>query len=484
MVSTFSGLEIGKRALTAQQAALSMTGNNISNANTQGYTRQDSIFQPTLSIPYFIGNKGLALGTGVEVTQFRRMRESYLDSQYYTQQQSLGYWQEKQSALSNVEVMFNEPSDSGLQSKLDNFFQSMQDLAKQPSSIAARTVFTERGQELAAKLSELSSNLTTTSDQLATKLTEKQTSVNDLAKQLATLNGQIGQSVAQGVAPNTLYDQRDMLLDKLSSLVPISVTTDEQGMTRVSVGGADLVNKKNAATFAVNADTGEATIGNTNVKLDSGEIQGILDTRGFTQNGSSTGALVDIKHKIDTLAQSIATQINAIHAGDNARNLDDIAARSKDPNAPLEKLLFFVDKNNPDAPPTSAENMIVNPKIVANANKVAAGQSDSIDNSDNINAMYNLQHTPIDIDGQTTTIGDYYRSIVGQMGTISQEATNQANNATTIVQQVDNARQSISGVSIDEEMTNMIRYQQAYGAAAKYVTAVNDMLDKLINGIR
>lgn len=115
MSSTFGGLEIGKRALTAQQAALSLTGNNIANANTQGYTRQEAVFTPSLSIPYAVGTSSIQIGTGVEVSQFKRIRESYLDTQYYSQQQSLGYWQEKQSALSSVETILNEPSDTGLQ---------------------------------------------------------------------------------------------------------------------------------------------------------------------------------------------------------------------------------------------------------------------------------------------------------------------------------------------------------------------------------
>lgn len=484
MSSTFGGLEIGKRALTAQQAALSLTGNNIANANTQGYTRQEAVFTPSLSIPYSVGTSSIQIGTGVEVSQFKRIRESYLDTQYYSQQQSLGYWQEKQSALSSVETILNEPSDTGLQSKLDNFFQSVQDVAKQPDSLSARAVFTERGQELASTLSTLSSSINETTDQLATKITDKQASVNDYAKQLGLLNGQIAQSVAQGLAPNTLLDQRDLILDKLSSLVPISTSADTNGMVRISVGGVDLVNQTNVASFAVNVNTGEATIGGTVAKLGGGEIQGMLDAKGYVQNGTQTGVLTDIKNNIDTLAQTIASQINSIHAGDNARNLDDIAARTANPSAPLDKLLFFVDKTNPNVAPTSAENMIVNPLITANGNKVAAAQSDHVSNSDNMTAISNLRNTPITIGGKNITIDEYYRSIVGQVGSLAQEANNQVTTQTTMVQQVDNTRQSVSGVSIDEEMTNMIRYQQAYGAAAKYVTTVNDMLDKLINSIR
>jgi flagellar hook-associated protein 1 len=488
MYSTFHGLEIGKRAILSQQTALSATGHNIANANTKGYTRQEAVLQATHPLASPSPNNGMIpmqMGTGVEVSEFRRIREGYLDSQFQNNQQQAGYWEAKASSLSHLETVFNELSDSGLSNSLNRFWQGLQELAKQPESLAARVVVVANGKEVADNLNGIYSGIADYEKNLADLLQSKASEVNAAASELASLNQKIAQNIGAGKQPNDLLDRRDLLLDNLSKLVDIQVTPTVNGKVDISVGGVKLVEGNTAGTFSVDPDNGGAAIAGTPVELNGGEIKGLLETRGLTAaNGTTVGRIPELRANLDLLASTIAESMNAIHAGDEARSLDDIQARSLDPNAPLEKLLFFVDKDDPTQPPTNTGNMVVNPALVEFPAKVAAASSDNIGDGSNAKALSDVFLQKMNIGGTDTTIGDFYKKVIGQLGTDIQAAKQSSDNANAMVQMVDQRRQSVSGVSIDEEMTNMVRYQQAYNAAARYVSAVNDLLNTLINGMK
>jgi flagellar hook-associated protein 1 FlgK len=483
MTSTFHGLEIGKRSILAQQSALNTTGQNIANANTIGYTRQDAVLQPSRSLanPSVTNGTGpMTIGTGVEVSEIRRIRDDYLDVQYRSQQQNAGYWQSKATALSNLENVFNEPSDSGLSMTLDRFYQSMQELSKQSDSLAIRSVVLANGQAVADSFNSISSGIDQNEKELQNQLSGKVNEINSSLKQVAELNSQIALMTANGAQPNDLVDQRDLALDKLSKLISVHTTPGQNGVVILSVGGVALFNGMTAGTFTIDPQTGATMADGKPVELDGGEVKGLLDTL----TGSDSGSIATLRSNVNLVAKAFTDSINAGQAGNDARNLDDIQAKSTNSSAPLDQLLFFVDKDDPTQPPKDAVNMIVNPRLVDSPAKIAAAKSDSIGDGSNASAMANIQHQKMDIGGTTTTIGDFYQMIVGKLGTDIQDAQRKSDTADAAVQQVDNRRQSISGVSIDEEMTNMVRFQQAYNAAAKYVSAIDDMLDKLINGMK
>lgn len=309
--------------------------------------------------------------------------------------------------------------------------------------------------------------------------------INIAASEVASLNQKIAQNIGAGKQPNDLLDRRDVLLDTLSKLANIEVTPSVNGKVDVSVDGVKLVEGNSASTFTVEPEAGGAKIAGTLINLNGGEIKGLLETHGYTAaDGTKVGRIPELTASIDLLATTIADKINAIHAGDEARNLDDIQRRSLDPNAPLEKLLFFVDKDDPTQPPKHAGNMMVNPALVDYPGKVAAAATDNIGDGSNAKALSDVFLQKMDIGGTNTTIGDFYQKVIGQLGTDVNTAVQTSDNANAMVQMIDNRRQSVSGVSIDEEMTNMVRYQQAYNAAARYVSAVNDMLNTLINGMK
>jgi flagellar hook-associated protein 1 len=488
MYSTFHGLEIGKRAILSQQTALSTTGHNIANANTKGYTRQEAVLEATRPFASPSPNNGtipMQMGTGVEVSEFRRIRESYLDRQFQGEQQKAGYWEAKANSLSQLENIFSELSDSGLSNSLNRFWQGLQELSKQPESLSARVVVTANGKDVADHLNQIYLGIADYEKNIAEQLQVKANEINAAASEVAVLNQQIAQNIGAGKQPNDLLDRRDLLLDNLSKLANIEVTPTVNGKVDVSISGVKLVEGNSANTFSVSSEDGKANIAGNLVELNGGEIKGLIETHGFLDaTGTEVGRIPALRTSINLLAATIAESMNAIHAGDEARNLDDIQARSLNPNAPLEKLLFFVDKDDPTQPPKHAGNIIINPVLVDYPAKVAAAASDNIGDGSNAARMSDVFFQKMEIDGTNTTIGDFYKKVIGQLGTEVHTAKLANDNATAMVQMIDNRRQSVSGVSIDEEMTNMVRYQQAYNAAARYVSAVNDLLNTLINGMK
>jgi flagellar hook-associated protein 1 len=469
MYSSFHGLEVGRRAILAQQAALSTTGHNIANANTKGYTRQEAMLAATrgLAIPGMnTGTQPMQLGTGVEVAQLKRIRNQFLDLQYRNEQQKLGYYETKAEALSNVEGVFNEPSEHGLDMALNRFWQSMQELAKQPDNLSARTVAISNGQALAMSFNEISAGLTQNQQILSKQLDDQMKGVNTSLSEVAALNNQIALAVASGNQPNDLLDKRDLLLDSISKQIGAQLTPGDNGMVNVSVGGITLVSGNQANTLTL--ENGQVKVGADVAPIEGGEVKGLLD---------SQVEIANIQLKMDKLAQTMADHLNGIQTSSAAKSLEDI----DNPNGTAEKIPFFVSKD--PTKPLDASNMIVNPQLINAPEKLAAAQSNSRGDGSNAALMANLQTQKITIDGKETTIGDYYHMILGEVGTGVQNAERYRDNADARVQQIDMQKQSVSGVSIDEEMTNMVRYQQAYNAAAKYVSAVNEMLDKLINGM-
>ncbi|MFJ7726539.1 flagellar hook-associated protein FlgK [Neobacillus sp. NPDC097160] len=482
MTSTFHGIELGKRGLSAQQTALSTTGHNISNANTIGYTRQRAEMQATPSI----SNNGVQLGTGVNVNSLVRLREEYLDTQFRGENKKLGYYEAKSDTLSKIEDILNEPSDDGLGHVLDEFWKGWQELSKDPDSSAARAVVRQNGVAVVETFKYISDSLEQIKDDLKNIITTKEKEVNSLAKQISDLNGQISRLVANDYQPNDLYDQRDVLIDQLSKLVDVKVTPilngndKDTGMVNVSVGGGLLVSGSNPANplkividDVVDVENG-ITIGGEPISLESGELLGRIESYGI-KDGGSKSTIPSMMDKINELARTFAEEVNKVHL--SGLNLENIHGELDESGNPLKSVEFFT-KIGTDF---TAKDLNVNPDIMVNLNLISAATKEnngSPDQSSTGNGKNALDMAKI-----KSGIGDLYRNIIGHLGIDSQEAQRMLNNTEGIVNQVENRRQSISGVSLDEEMANMIKFQQAYNAAARMVTAMDQCLDKVINGM-
>lgn len=490
MRSTFHGIEVSKRGLFAQQSALNTTGHNISNANTEGYSRQRVNMQATTGLPY-VGMQasiepGL-LGTGVQATSIQRLREEFLDIQFRNEHKRQGLWDARLETLEKLEGIMNEPSDTGLQKVMDQMWQAWQDLAKDPTDTSARAVVRERSKAVADTFNTLTNHIKEVQTDLNNVVNVKAMEINSLGQQIANLNNQIANVVPHGYQPNDLYDQRDVLLDKLSKLVETRVTQSTAGMVNVTIEGRDFVTGITSQPVATiqNPITGlsDMTLGGAAFIPTTGYMAGTFQSR--------DQIVPNMLKRLDVLAVNLTKEINDLHRA--GRSLSDIN------NGTVQDLPFFVDANslatNPASKnyPTSASSLVVNPEIMKSLDAIAAAQEEAggtpVGNNKSALAIASIKFKvltagagPNDL-AESSTLDNYYRYTISQLGVDAQEAKRNQLNSEMLVGTVDSQRQSVSGVSIDDEMAEMVKYQHAYSASARVMTSMDEILDKVINGM-
>jgi len=511
MRSTFHGLEVGKTGIYAQQSALYTTGHNIANANTKGYSRQVANMETSVAIPYpgmqMSKNPG-QLGTGVVVSDIQRIRDNYLDIQYRNEIKHLGYWEARHETLSTVEMILNEPSNAGLQSVLDKFWTSWQDLAKESEESSARAIVLERAKAVAETLSAVRTGLIDQQRDLNGVVNIKTQEINSIATQIRDINDQIARIEPHGYEANDLKDQRDVLIDELSKLVNVDSVQQvffadgrETGMVRVMVGDVAIVDGRQFTQMEAveNEETKlfDVTLGGAPVILNRGELRGLLESRGINvidpddpeATTMVSGILPDVIRHIDTLAVELANRINEVHS--TGLTLDDINNGRTLANG--DKLLFFIDREHYEATgeyksPTDAGNFMVHPDIEESLDKIAAAQgvgNGSSHEADGTNAssIASIKFEIIANLPETATFDDYFRNLIAKVGVQSTEAKRLSGNSQILADQIENRRQSVSGVSLDEEMANMIKFQHAYNASARTITALDEMLNTVINSM-
>ncbi|MCY8485442.1 flagellar hook-associated protein FlgK [Bacillus atrophaeus] len=502
MSSTFMGLETARRALSAQQAALSTTANNVANANTDGYTRQRVSLEATSSFPAVSKNAEKVagqIGTGVEAKSVERIRDSFLDYQYRLQNNNSGYYDTRANALGQMEGVMNETDDSGLSSVLNSFWKSLQELTNNSNEDSARSVVSQKGQDVAGAFNHISESLTNVQSNLKTELDSSVLDVNSLLSQLNSLNQQIAQVEPSGNLPNGLYDQRDVLLDKLSSLVDIKVSYNKSGGNALASSegtvsieildknkqslGTVLDGKDYKATeLKVNYDeeTGLAksvSIGDSEIQADSfssnGSLLGFIQSYGYvTADGEEKGIYPEMLSDLDNMALEFAKAFNEVHrngltaSGEQGGDFFDFSSGEANPVKGAAAKIKVTDSIKNSKGQNIAFSLSGEPNDNSNATKLASVLTGNIT-----------------ISGKKTTVLDYYASLIGELGIKTQEANRLAANTETQLNAADLNRQQMSAVSLDEEMTNMIQFQHAYNAAARMVTLQDEMLDKVINGM-
>ncbi|MGG4497711.1 flagellar hook-associated protein FlgK [Brevibacillus reuszeri] len=487
MRSTFHGLEVSKRGLFAQQSALNTTGHNISNANTEGYTRQRVNMQATTGLPYVGLQAGIEpglLGTGVQAVSIQRLREEFLDIQYRNEYKRQGYWEGRLETLEKLEGIMNEPSDTGLQKVMDQMWQAWQDLAKDPTDTSARAVVRERSKAVADTFNTLTNHIQEVRTDLDNVVNVKALEINSLGQQLANLNNQISNVVPHGYQPNDLYDQRDVLLDKLSKLVETRVTQTTAGMVNVTIEGRDFVTGVTSQPVATqqNPATGlsDMTLGGAQFVPTTGYMAGVLQSR--------DQIVPNMLKRLDVLAVNLTKEINDLHR--QGVSLTDIK------NGTAQGLPFFVDSSSLAANgdyPKGAGTISINPEILKSLDAIAAAKPEAggtpVGNNESALAIASVKFKvlaagtgPNDL-AESSTLDNYYRYTISQLGVDAQEAERNQLNSEMLVGTVDNQRQSVSGVSIDDEMAEMVKFQHAYNASARVMTSVDEILDKIINGM-
>lgn len=507
MTSTFHSIETAKRSLFAQTTALSTTGHNVANANTEGYSRQKVNMQASIPMEPFAFLHSTApgqLGTGVEFDSITRVREKFLDDQYRNENTNFGSWSIQRDTLEKLEAIVNEPSKTGFRTVMDNFYKSWSDLSKNPEDVTARRIVKETTLALTDAMNQISRQLDSLSQDLDSNIAVKSNEIQGYLGNIANLNSAIVKVESLGDNANDLRDQRDLMADKLSKIMNITVTDTPQGY-QIQMNGQELV-----TGGAVQATVDSAFLNNayTAGTLTNGEVHGMIRSRDTLvsdyrkQMDDLANTLANGDIDITIPAGSVLPENNSLGLTGAARTLtSDLKVTVKGLNG-LHQLGYSMDGTNNGGLPfftaagggtaITAGNISLNAAILADPNKIAtslrtitASGTETVIKGNNTlaNLLANLKDTPMkSADGlRNATIGAQFSAIVGQLGVQSQEAARQTSNSEFLVQQVDTRRQSVSGVSLDEEMGNMIKFQHAYSASARFMTTYDQLLDKLIN---
>ncbi len=462
MRSSFFGLEIARRALFTQQQSLDITAHNIANADTKGYSRQVGIHSATYpGLTYSLNRPTYAglMGTGVEIQEIRRMRDSFIDSDFRDENQILGEWETKSELLQNIEYIFNEPSDTGIRTVLDEFWNSFQELSKTPESTAARSLVYQRGISLSETINHTYSQLNKLQTQVNESIEIKVRGINSLSSQIADLNDLIHKVEAAGDNANDLRDKRDLLADELSKIVRIHVNEDNRGMYTVSVSGAALVigTESSPLEFDVNDISDNIMFKDMGYELipNGGELKGLFNARDII--------IPQYLNKLEQMAGRLIVEVNAIHKNGYSLGADE--------KCDLE---FF-------AIPSGDNSLIAVNPVLADVEKIAAAtEPDAPGDGSNALKIAQLRYKKIP-DLGNASVDDFTDSMIAILGVEAQEAIRMTENQQLLLTQIEYRRESVSGVSLDEELTNMIKFQHAYNSAARMVTAIDEMLDVVVN---
>lgn len=451
-------LNTAVQALLAQQLAVDATSHNISNASTVGYSRQRVSFEamPGTYVPDGLPHPGL----GVNVTDIARVRDIFVDFQLRGQLSSGAQYDSELQALTSIETVMGEPGSAGFRAALDQFFNAWRDLSNNPESGPARIAVLQAGQTLALNANRLGATLVQQRTEADHRVSTAVTEVNGLTAQIAKLNEQIVPLKLSGTSTGDLEDMRDLAIDRLAQLMNITYFQADDGAVEVSTGGHPLVTRN--ISFPVE---GVPNPGNSNyvdirfagdlipLNLARGEIRANLDMR-----DSYIPARIA---ELDTLVTQVVADVNAVHSA--GYGLDGVTGRA-----------FFTG--------ATAATMAVAAAVAGNTSAVAASATAGgvPGDSSNALALADLQYARV-LAGGTQTYNDFYGSVVSGVGVTLREARSRGEAQSLVLEQLQGQREASSGVSIDEEMVSLVKYQRAYEAASRLVQVADEMLDTLIN---
>lgn len=559
-MSLLSSLNIGMRGLHASQVAIDVAGQNISNANTEGYSRKrvdlnaDSIYHEVYG----------QVGVGVEVTSITRVRNEFLDRQTWEQLGELGYYTEMDKAMIRIENILKEPSDDGLAAQMDKFWSSWQDLANNPADLSAREAVKSAAVTMIDVFRAVYQQIEEYGLSMNNPLQQKVKLVNDLTGQIYALNERIaGVEADPKEKANDTRDQRDQIVRKLSQLIDVQTIEDAQGRVIITSGGNLLVGPSEALkleTYGVDKTLSDGTL-SSELKIRiagsrkefvprGGELKGIMDSR--------SNMLSAYMEDLNRIAGAVVEQVNALHSTGynlnkntgvfffdptkvkaNDISLSDAVLGSSQNIAAAkggtiaDVAAFAFPGGIPAAGTPTLDLRTVNPSyqnlaqgsiqvtladgsvlsegsgkdfvvdyergVITFVNYARYAAGDAV----NVKLQYNTTGYPGSGNGQnaleiaqlrhrmtmggdaegnpTQSIGEYYSAVIGRLGIEKNQNASRLETKEFLIAQMDAEQASISGVSLDEEMANMIKFENSYQAAARFITTINNMMDVLMN---
>jgi flagellar hook-associated protein 1 len=463
MSSTFSGLSGALSSLYAQRRGLDVTGQNIANANTDGYSRQRVDLEAVNGTVPAIFAKADGVGGGVTVKTVTRLQDTFLEARTRIEHAQSTYLDDQNSVYARLEEVFGEPSDTGLQSQFSDLTGAWHDLADQPGDPASRTQVLARAQTIVDTMHATSASLGSLFSNTREQFDAYTTDVNTSAVQVAQLNKSIVVATQTGLPTNELSDQRDKLVLHLSELTGATALARENGAVDVFLGGSSLVSGPSARQLVATGANRLDDVASTPVTLqwvDNGAPVGTDSGRMASMLKTMNNTLPTYSDSLDQVAATFAGAVNTQHQAGYDLNGDQGVA------------LFASN----DGQPINARNIavaITDPSLLAAASSTGGSGSGTLDGG-NAHELANIATSPNSPD-------QAYRQVIVNLGVEAQSADKRATVQATLRDDIDSARQAQTGVNLDEEMTNLISYQRGYQAASRVINTIDTCLDTLIN---
>ena len=447
-MSDFGSLSVGLSGLLAHRKALDTAGHNLANVNTPGYSRQrvDLTAQTNpAAAAIFAGSNGV--GRGVQAGTAYRLHDQFTELRALQEHAQDASLKQSQAVLSQIELAVDEPSDTGLSAQINSFMAAWHDVSNRPDDIAARRQLIETGGTLAASFNQLDASLSTLSANAGFELNASIVDVNTTAAQVADLNTRILASTNADFPSGDLMDQRDALIQKLSEQVGATVRQQDNGVIDVYVGTTALVRGDKTETLRVDSTT---TPGVTTVLWDRLGVPASAGGAVGALQASINTTIPGYRAQLTAVETQLTTEVNAIHT--TGFDLNGTAG-----------VAFFQ---------MGPGGINVNPTLTNDPTKLAVAATATGLRDGSIAAKI----------GELKGPGNTYNALVLHLGVESRTVNRQVNTQSAVTEQVDAAREAMSGVNIDEEMTNMVAIQHAYDASARFLTVVDSMLETLIKG--
>jgi flagellar hook-associated protein 1 FlgK len=456
MAGMFSAIDSLSSALGAFQQELSVTSNNVSNVNTPGYSRQTANLAQAPTSIYTEGS-ALSVGNGVTVSSVARIQDMFLQQRSQAAASDTGRLSTLSDGLTSVQSLLNEPSTSGISTALSNFFNAWSGLSSSPSDPSQQLQVQSTAQTLTQTVQTLSKNLTAQASQntqsISTTLSSIQTAINNIAN----INQQIHLGSTSSSQPSSLLDERDQALSSLSKLVDVQSQVNSDGTVNVSMNGMNLVDQTGARKFPTTFSAANSTVsdsaGNT-FPVRSGQLSGE-----FTLSNTIAG----YQTQLDNFANTVTTQVNSIYA--TATN----AAGAT--NQPFFKVT---------TPAAGAAGFSLAAGVAANSTAIGTGTSGTASDGGVALGLSQLQNSSLAALGNQTIQG-YYGNFVSSIGSQVSYYQSQVSTQSSVTTQINNQIQSVSGVSLDQEMSNMLEFQRSYQAAAQTLSSINSTMDSLMS---
>jgi len=462
-MTIFGTLEIGRSALRAQHKGMEVSGQNVANANTPGYTRQRADLESV--VPAIAPGVEMSPGRGVEVDDVTRMKSEF----YHTQKMQAGshraHWEMRKETLNGVEQVFKEPGEHGLGEQIAEFFDTWSELSSNPESTAVRKNLQEYTHTLTGAFQDNYQRLDDLRGNTVEDLEMKVDDLNQTLDSIAEINDELVYLEGLGEKSNELKDELDRHLEDLSELINIRVHRKDNGAVEVYTSGRLLVQDTEAQHLELQEnEEGKMellTRRGQEIEPASGKLRGSLE--------SVNEIIPNLQGEVDKIATNLAERINELHR--DGYGLDDEEGGNN----------FFQELDEDSELPPSLQ-LELDPKIDEDSDLIAASSAPGEPGNNEMAKEISQVRDEELINN--ANVNDYYRGIVSSVGVEGQEAQRMADTLEETEKELHEQDQSVSGVNIDEEMLDMMEFQHAWHGASRFLSYVDEMIGVLFNELQ